>query len=58
MKTIDELVVAYHDGGLMFSDDDQEYPSGWYLYDGVDVRAVTVLAPFSNDPLLVDDDEQ
>ena len=58
MKTINELVVAYHGGGLMFSDDDQNYDPGWYLYDGINVRLVTVLAPFSNEPLLVDDDEQ
>lgn len=57
MKTINELIVAYHEGGLMFSDDDREYASGWYLYDGTDARPVTVLAPFSNDPLLVDDEQ-
>lgn len=58
MKTINEPIVAYHDGGLMFSDDNREYAPGWYLYDGVGVYPVTVLAPFSNTPLLVDDDEQ
>lgn len=57
MKTTNELVVAYHDGGLMFSDDDQEYAPGWYLYDGADARPVTVLTPFSNDPFIVADDD-
>lgn len=57
MKTTNELVVAYHDGGLMFSDDDREYAPGWYLYDGADARPVTVLTPHSNDPLLVDDEQ-
>ena len=57
MKTINELIVAYHEGGRMFSDDDREYASGWYLYDGTDARPVTVLAPFSNAPLLVDDEQ-
>ncbi|MGB4467557.1 MAG: hypothetical protein WBI41_05840 [Azovibrio sp.] len=48
------LIVAYHDGGLMFAGDDRDFPAGWYLYDGEDAHPVTVLEPFSNAPMVVE----
>jgi len=53
-RSTDNLVVAYHDGGLMFAGDDQDFPAGWYLYDGHDATPVTVLEPFSNTPMAVE----
>ena len=48
------LIVAYHDGGLMFAGDDRDFPPGWYLYDGHDATPVTVFAPFSTTPMAVE----
>lgn len=49
------LTVAYHDGGRMFAGDSDEFPAGWYLFDGQEAHPVTVLEPFSNTPIVVGD---
>ena len=50
------LVVAYHEGGQMSAGDEQHYPKGWYLFNGETARPVVVVRPFSNDPLVVEDE--
>ena len=53
----DNLQVTYHPGGLLFAGDTRDFPAGWYLFDGKDAYPVTVFEPFSNDPLVVDNDQ-
>ena len=47
------LKVAYHTCGQLFAGDDQDYPPGWYLFDGLCARPVEVLEPHSSTPLAV-----
>lgn len=46
-----KMVVAYHEGGLMFAGDETDYAPGWYLYTGEDAVPVEVLEPGTNTPM-------
>lgn len=56
---IDDLLVAFHDGGTMFAGDDREFEPGWYLFNGRDYPwRVVVLKPFSVSPFLPEKPEE
>jgi len=54
MASATNPIVQYHDGGLLFAGDPQEYDAGWYLFDGKGARPVTVIPDMYAEEEVVD----